>query len=460
MTSSRDIRRFASILVVVIMTAVACSTGDDSSADTTTTTEGTVETTTAGDTTTTGDSGSTSDGEPRTASFRGVTEDTIQIGVGFWDTSAFGFGFLGDAGAVWDALTAKVNEAGGINGRNLEYTISSFNPADNEGMLASCIEFTEDAQVFAVLGGMRGDANFCIFEQHETALLGSQVVAAGEALERTKAPIAGLLIDGTARETAFIAELDTTAWFDGATAVGVHYDGTDTEDRIGADVEAAFADADVEIVLTMNIDDLVLDEDTLEAQAEIMEQQVRDAGLDRMVIFGPAATGFIVYGDLGIELAAVDSSNFTTAILQGIDPADLDGTIASAAKASLPTDPIDDLTQQCIDDVQAALPEARFEQPAPGVENSEDDPNYWSYTVLACRDLSLFVDAAVAAGVELTNDSLQSGLESLSDLSLPEIEFASYGPGKYNGSDTFRLVEFDAGADDDGELVAGLSPIW
>ena len=390
----------------------------------------------------------------RTASFRGVTEDNIRIGAGFWDVSVFGFGFFGDPEPVWDALIGVVNANGGVHGRMLEVSIAGFNPALAEEMLAACIKLTEDDKVFAVLGGMRGDANFCVSEQHETIHLGSQVNARGELLERARAPIASFRIEGTIREEAFIAELARRGWFDGATAVGVHFDGSDTADQLGDVAESAMADAGVEIAITMNIDDLVLDEDTMESQTEIMQEQVANAEIDRMVIFGAAATGLITYGELGFPLAAVDSTNFTTAISSGIDPAALDGTISSAVRLNLATDPVDAQTQQCLDDVAAALPDTRFERPGPGVENSDDDPNYWSYTVLACRDLSLFVQIATAAGVELTNDSFLAGLESLTEISLPEIPFVSFGPGKYNGNDTLRLVEFDGDADEDGEIVA------
>lgn len=390
----------------------------------------------------------------RTASFRGVTEDAIRIGVGYWDTTLFGFGFFGDTEPVWDALIGAVNAEGGVNGRVLEVSIAGFNPALPNEMLAACIKLTEDDEVFAVLGGMRGDANYCVSEQHETIHVGSQVNAGGELLERARAPLASFRIQGTIREQAFIAELARRGWFDGATAVGIHYDGTSTADAVGDVVEAAMADAGIEIAITMNIDDLVLDEDTLESQTEIMREQVTDAGIDRMVIFGAAATGLVTYGDLGFPLAAVDSTNFTTAISSGIDPVALDGTIASAVRLDLATDPVDAQTQECLDTVAAALPDARFERPGPGVENDEDDPNYWSYTILACRDLSLFVQIATAAGVELTNDSFAAGLESLTQASLPEIPFLSFGPGRYNGNDTMRLVEFDGDADEDGELVA------
>ena len=388
-----------------------------------------------------------------TASFRGVTEDTIRIGVGFWDVSIFGFGFFGEPQPVWDALIGAVNAEGGIYGRSLEASIAGFNPALPNEMLAACISLTEDHQVFAVLGGLRGDANYCVSEQHETIHIGSQVNARGELLERARAPLASFRIEGTAREERFIAELARRGWFDGANAVGVHFDGTETQNQMGDAVEAAFADAGVEIAITMNIDDLVLDDDAMESQTEIMQEQVSDAGIDRMVIFGAAATGLITYGELGIQMAAVDSTNFTTAISSGIDPMALDGTISTAERLDLATDPVDAETQECLDVVMAALPDARFERPGPGVENSEEDPNYWNYTVLACRDLSMFIQIATAAGPHLTNDSFQAGLDSLSQASLPQIPFLSFGPGKYNGNDTMRLVQFDGDADEDGEIV-------
>jgi hypothetical protein len=464
MSTTRTTRLFIASLLLALF-AAACSTGDsddtqvaDGGTTTTAATDDDPPTTTAPD----GDPAPTTTVDAdaaRTASFTGVTEDTIRIGIGHWDTSVFGFGFFGDPNEVVGALTGAINDRGGVNGRMLEPTVASFSPADNEGMLAACITFTEDAEVFAVLGGMRGDANVCVFEQHETILIGSQVGAQGEALERARAPIAGFFAAGTAVEENFIAQLDETGWFDGATRVGIHYDGNVTSDRVSAVADAALADLGLEVAITLNIDDLGLTEDELENRAEIMRQQVRDADIDRMLIFGAAATGYGTYGELDLPLAAPDSANLTTAISTGTDPADLDGTIAAGTRVDLPSDPVDAKTQQCIDDAQAALPDARFEPPGPGVVNTEDDPNHWSYTLIVCRDLDLFVQAATAAGVELTNDSFLAGLDSLTETSFAQIPFASFGPGKYNGNDTLRLVEFDADADEDGEVVPLGAPV-
>jgi hypothetical protein len=455
MHTNRRIRLLIAGLLLALV-AAACSTGDseDTQVDGTTTTAAPADdpstTTTPGD-----DPPTTTVAEdvPRTASHKGVTEDAIRIGIGFWDTSAFGFGFFGESEEVVGALTAAINDRGGVNGRMLEPTIASFNPADNAGMLAACITLTEDAEVFAILGGMRDDANFCVSEQHETIHLGSQVNAAGEAIERARAPIAGFFAEGTIVEERFIAELDALGWFDGVERVGVHYAGNPVFERAGATVEAALADLGLDVAISLNIDDLGLTEDELENRAEIMRQQVRDADIDRMLIWGAAATGLVIYGELDLALAATGSGNFTTAVTSGIDPLDLDGTISSTNRLNLLTDSIDAKTQQCLDDAQAALPDKRFEQPAAGVENSADDPNYWGYTLIVCRDLDLFVQAATAAGVELTNDSFQAGLEMLTETDLPQIPFVSFGPDKLNGNDTLRMVEFDGDADEDGELV-------
>jgi len=462
MHTTRSTRMFIASLLLAVF-AAACSTGDSDDAqvdDGSTTTAAPADDTTTtapdddADTTTT-----LAEDVPRTASFTGVTEDTIRLGIAHWDTSAFGFGFFGDPSEVVGALTDAVNDRGGVNGRMLEPSVAGFNPADNEGMLAACITLTEDVEVFAVLGGMRGDANFCVFEQHETIHIGSQIGAEGEALERTKAPIAGFFAAGTAVEENFIAQLDEIGWFDGATRVGIHYDGNVTSDRVSAVAEATLADLGLEIGITLNIDDLGLSEDELENRAEIMRQQVRDADVERMLIFGAAATGYVTYGELDLPLAAPDSGNLTTAISTGIDPGDLDGTIAAGTRVDLSSDPVDAKTQQCIDDVQAALPDARFERPGAGVVNTEDDPNYWNYTLIVCRDLDLFIQAATAAGVDLTNDTFQAGLDTLTDTSFAQIPFASFGPGKYNGNDTLRLVEFDADADEDGEVLPLGEPV-
>lgn len=471
---TRTIRLLA-LLAALTLLAAACSTGDDESSESEDSEEVSAEEEATEEPTEepTEEADASADGEEESAegsdepeateepteevvltdSFRGVTAEAISLGVAFWDTSVFGFGFFGDPDLVWTSLTEAQNAAGGVNGRNLTYSVAGFNPADNEGMLATCIQLTEDDQVFAVLGGLRGDANACVHEQHETILLGSQVVVGDEVLERALAPVAGFAPESEEYALAFIDTLDGQGWFDGAT-VGVHFDQPNIYEQLEDPVLAALADIGVTDPEVFFFDDLAVDDDTAESQIEIQQEQARSAGVTNMLILGPAATGLITYGPLDIELAAVDSTNFPTAINQGIDPVDLDGTIASAFRIDTADDSVDEQTQACIDAFTSANPDIRTEKPGPDVaDNTEEDPNYWNYVVLACRDLAMFVQIAEAAGPELTNDSFLAGLESLTQASLPEIPFVSWGSGKYNGGDTMRIVVYDGTADEDGELI-------
>ncbi|MDH3706800.1 MAG: hypothetical protein OES57_12090 [Acidimicrobiia bacterium] len=463
--------RVRSLVVVVAIVAAACSTSSESSSDTTTTAPATDVTTTAGSADTTdsgptssgagdaGDSGSDSsaggediDPADLTDSFRGVTAAEISLGVGFWDTSLFGFGFLGDPAEVWTALTEAQNARGGVNGRNLRATTADFNPADPATMLAACIELTEDNEVFAVLGGMRGDANNCVYEQHETILLGSQVVVGDDTLDRARAPVAGFFTDALAASLARIEALDELGWLEGN--IGVHFDEPAVRDTLEEPVLAALAEVGVTDPTVLFFDDLAVDEDQAEQEQEILQQQAIDAELDKVIGFGPAAFALITYPDIGIELAVSEPNNFATALNQDVAPETLDGTLAASARVNLPDDPVDELTQRCLDDFAAAQPDRRLEPAGPGVEDSEDDPNHYSYVVLACRDLELFVQAATASGADLTNDTFATGLASLEQTSLPEVPFVSFGPDKFNGGDTLRMLEYDASADEDGELVA------
>jgi hypothetical protein len=58
-----------------------------------------------------------------------------------------------------------------------------------------------------------------------------------------------------------------------------------------------------------------------------------------------------------------------------------------------------------------------------------------------------------AAGPNPTHESFLAGIESMTQFSLPSSPYASFGPGKYDASDTFRLSVFDQTIGEDGGLV-------
>jgi hypothetical protein len=61
----------------------------------------------------------------------------------------------------------------------------------------------------------------------------------------------------------------------------------------------------------------------------------------------------------------------------------------------------------------------------------------------ACTALKIFVDAADAAGKNLTYDTWLKGLESLGKIDLPTSPVSSFGPDKPDAQDSFQLAQFN-----------------
>ena len=84
-----------------------------------------------------------------TASMRGVTEDTITIGVAIPDVSQFS-----NSGAQiprYQVVADAINDAGGLAGRQIELVTREWPLTESTGFDAACIELTEDIEVFAAV---------------------------------------------------------------------------------------------------------------------------------------------------------------------------------------------------------------------------------------------------------------------------------------------------------------------
>ena len=69
-----------------------------------------------------------------------------------------------------------------------------------------------------------------------------------------------------------------------------------------------------------------------------------------------------------------------------------------------------------------------------------------------CRWIQAFTQVATAAGPDLTPETFLAAAEGLGDFKLPGLPFSSFGPGKYDADDSFRLSVFDMTIGEDGDL--------
>ncbi|MDE0699397.1 MAG: ABC transporter substrate-binding protein [Acidimicrobiaceae bacterium] len=395
--------------------------------------------------------------EPRTASWRGVTEDTITVGVAMLNfdllkeinLSPAGWG---DQQGVWEALIAKLNANGGINGRTVEAVYEYYSPIDPVDAERVCTALTEDNEVFAVLGGfvgpLAGTADPCITGLNETILVGGEINA--DELAQSRAPwyhpgatvefstenLLGLLI-----ETGRLTEGMSVYVIAGRAAEA-------TVDPVIEAFEARGANVVGRSIIEAN------DGETLaqNQQLEVILERFRESGAEAIMIPGnPAAT------IRGIGLAGLNGQvpvwTNNPGGLNNLGETITDYSIADGVLTSLgPTDTEiyeDPLYQSaCNDVVAAAMPDADLRPP---LEYATGEENWFNPVRRYCRHLALFVEIATAAGVNLTHDSFRAGAESLTDFALPG-GAASLSATKLGADDLVRLAAFDH-TEGDGQTV-------
>src|SRR4051812_5845336 len=129
-----------------------------------------------------------------TATAKGVSADTIRVGITYPDLEALAkTGLLTVDNGPYDpiirAIVDDVNASGGINGRKLQAFIGKYSVLSVDSQLALCTKLTEDNKVFAVLGGFVGENNLCVSQQHATPLVsGYGSGYNGVALKKARAP--------------------------------------------------------------------------------------------------------------------------------------------------------------------------------------------------------------------------------------------------------------------------------
>lgn len=404
------------LMAALAMVLAACTSSDDDDG--------------GGDTTTTAAGGEAPTGEPGT----GVTEDSIKVAYTFVDTDALQeIGvevFHGPYADIMTALVDDLNANGGINGRTVEVINIPYNPAGgNVEALAACTTATEDEQVFAVLGGVLGDANLCIVEQHETALVaGGQTP---EFLERAQAPWASWTSVSTTAIQALVVALESEDKFEGRTVAVYGLAANQAEVDLATE---ALEEAGIEVAFEAVNDGNPDDRTSIDAQDATLAQRMSDEGVDAVFIAGQNVPG-PVWGQNDFFPAMWVTDNAILSVFAGEGLAGFDEVLAVGGPPAQ-TAWESDVLQACL----AIYEEASGETP-PSPDDGTDD-NQSPVTALndACSALTVFREAALAAGDTLNNDTFLEGIESLTEIDLPG-SVGSFGPDQYSALREFYLFE-------------------
>ncbi|MCY3578281.1 MAG: ABC transporter substrate-binding protein [bacterium] len=389
-----------------------------------------------------------------TATWRGVTADTITIGVSYLDID-----FLveigryptswGDQELVIRALADDINNRGGINGRRVEVVIDKYNPVLATEAEAACLRLTEDNEVFAVLFGFLGPAevaNVCIVDQQETILVGGTITQDRLALAR--APWVNERADREVASRALLTLLNDDGELQGRSIAVVADLSAASQLEEVADLVRGFGVEPVLVVATSSpVADLVAQNQEWAALSE----RIRVAGADTLLVVGnPSAAieNSALYG-LDVDIWTADASGLNN-LGSNVDPETARGAISATSMTDSQVFESDPRFKECLDAFNAAHPDIEVKNPS----NLEEGDMDWFTGIFGhCRFFQIFEMLATAAGPNLTNETFAQAIENAGEFSIASQPYASFGPGKYSSNDSFQLVAYDPDVGTVGETV-------
>ncbi len=381
-----------------------------------------------------------------TNSAPGVTADTILVGYSAIDfellNSSFGLDLaFQNFGPQADAIVGWYNDNGGVLGRQIELVHETYLPVGATSADEVCVKLTQDAGVFAVLGGFSGpgavDVNECFTELNNTILVGPSPradqaaragglwVSADMSLDRRNDAVARLMADA-----GVLDDLGTMM------VIGSNQD----EQPLVDGMAAALSDEGVEVAIT-DVVTTTGDRQATAADVGIWIERAQTAGVSTVVLLGegefrnqeffiqaPGFTYIMGNGDSITDWQSIPPEGLTpgTRILTNNNGNDVEAFE-------------DPGLLECI----AAVEEAQGVEVTATSQLPEGEPNYFSGTVGVCRTVALFVQIAEAAGADLTNESWVAALDKVPDLSIPGYDFVSLSSDKVDARDQLVLVEFN-----------------
>lgn len=429
--------RTASVLVVAVLLA-ACGSGTKSASVPSTTQL----------------SGSSGSNAPISKTLdTGVTDKTIKIGVALVDFQCIA-PYIQitriDEYKVYDAFIADINAKGGVAGRKLVPVYHTFCPIVPAPALALCTQFTEDDQVFAVLGDfvdLTGQAQPCIAKQHKTVLItidltqaiidsapGGMILGFGERQERLVSILLELLqkehtLEG--KKVAVLGEATTrqsvnNVLVPGLKRIGVKLGDTAILTISGADTTAATSQllSFIEKWKTQGVDTVFLSGLQVSAQQFVPDLVKRMPGVQLLADNGTVVT----YGQ-----------NLQKA---GVRPNPYAGIITAAGANAHQYDQTDNW-KTC-----AAIYEKYFHKTAPNQEAVIPGPSNHTLDITgsitdACAELTIFKQIGDRVGKYLNDENWRNVVDHFGKIPVMQQIYGSIHAGKYDANDTFGLVSFD-----------------
>ena len=371
----------------------------------------------------------------------GVTASAIKIGVAYPDFASLAqYGLNINQGSypnAYTALIAKVNAAGGINGRKIVPVFAKYGLTNPAAATQTCVQLTDDDKVFAVVGLFESDTQaLCYAQTHKTAVVGSSLSNADYA--QAKAP--WFAIDhGSNDAAAAVATLDAGGQLTGkkVAVIALQQDEAAMQQSAIPALKAKGITPAATAVITASPSDAT----ALGTQVSVAVQKFQSSGANVVLIVGGLATE---YPPIEARTTYRPTQMFTSAsdVASGnvsATPAVYKGALA----ADVATDFADPAQQACLQTMETAYPSLNGKLVDPTTVKS-GQPTLANSVMNACTELALFDAIAAKAGKDLTYSTFQQAGLTLGKTHIPGHRAdATYTPSTPYGALPFGLFTFN-----------------
>lgn len=383
----------------------------------------------------------------------GVTATTIKIGVALIDFKCIEpyiqFTRVNEY-KVYQAFFDSINAKGGVAGRKLEPVFHTFCPIVPAPALSLCTTFTEDDQVFAVIGDfvdLTGQAQPCISKQHHTVMI---TIDLTQAIVDSATP--GLLLSFDANQERAVSttlELLKRAHTLVGRKVAVLGEAT-TERSVKTVLVPGLQKMGVSLGSTGIITIAGADTAAASAQMQSFIEHWKTEGVNTVFLSGLQVSAQQFVPDLvkampGVQLVADNNTVGTYGQdleKAGVRPNPYEGIIAASGLSA------HDYDRSANWKYCAAIYEHAFHAQAPNAEVVLPGPRGHTLATNgaitdACTELTMFQDIAGRVGRYLNNANWINVVNHYGKIRNMQSLYGSIHAGKYDSDDTFALVKWD-----------------
>ncbi|MCH7790528.1 MAG: hypothetical protein IH940_13975 [Acidobacteria bacterium] len=438
MTSPRLFRSFALVACLALF-VVSCGDDDDGSTNGQDSSTTIVET--SSDTENEEQSSTTTvDDVELSASYRGVTKDTIKVGVVLFDLDAIlalgvDVGF-GDQQAHYDVAFDALNEAGGILGRQVEPIYKFISPVSAADSDLACTQLVEDEEVFLVLGTQRPAENvWCYTKRADTPFIGALQSLTDATFEESTVPVIHQGKSPMRTDESILAAMEDADAVEGEVVSIYGRDGVRMDE-----FETVLLDAGAESVVTTVATANEIDQVGLAQELDVFVEKFDAEGV----------TQSINLSDNVAYLAAFNRNAFATPVWttspdvlsefwsdQGATDAEL-RLVNYVGGSVSPYESGHEPTVECVDRWNELRPdEVALANPG------DDDLTNLGPVTSACFQVEFLELAATAAGPDLTVESFTAALDDVGSFETAALPMASVSSTKWDVADAISVRSYD-----------------